>query len=452
MNELLQDAASRAARYLHDLGEREVAPAEAAIGRLAELRHALPDGPTPPAEVLRILDEVGSPATVASAGPRYFGFVTGGTLPAALAANWLAGAWDQNAHFIVGSPIAAALEEISLGWVLDAAGLPASWSGGFVTGTTMGNFCGIAAARNALLAREGWDVEAKGLYGAPELTVVVGNEAHSTLHRALAFAGLGSERVVRVPVDDQGRMRADRMPELSGPTLVVAQAGNVNSGGFDPLQALAEQTRAAGAWLHVDAAFGFWARASASVRPLVAGLEHADSVATDLHKWLNVPYDAGLVLFREAEPARAALSLSAAYLPDDPLRQPCDFTPESSRRARGVEVWAALRSLGRTGLEELVDRGCAQARRLADGLAAAGHEILNDVVLNQVVVAFGDDATTQAVIAGVQAEGTCWAGGTTWRGRAALRISLSSWATTDDDAERSLEAILRVAARGAESA
>ncbi len=445
MNELLQAVAGRAARYLHDLEERAVEPTAEAIGRLEELRHALPDGPTPPDEVLRILDEVGSPATVASAGPRYFGFVTGGTLPAALAANWLAGAWDQNAHFIVGSPIAAALEEVSLAWILDAAGLPPTWSGGFVTGTTMGNFSGLLAARNALLQREGWDVEARGLYGAPELTVVVGAEAHSTLHRALAFAGLGAERVVRVPVDDQGRIRPECMPAMSGPTVVVAQAGNVNSGGFDPLEAVAEEARAAGAWLHVDAAFGFWARASASLRPLVAGLEHADSCATDLHKWLNVPYDAGLVLFREVEAARAALSLSAAYLPDDPHRQPCDFTPESSRRARGVEVWAALRSLGRSGLEALVDGCCARARRLADGLIAAGHEVLNDVVLNQVVVAFGDDATTRAVVAGVQAEGTCWAGGTTWRGRAAMRISVSSWATTDDDIERSLEAILRVA-------
>jgi glutamate/tyrosine decarboxylase-like PLP-dependent enzyme len=445
MDDLLHDAATRAHRYLRVLGERAVEPSATAIEGLAQLDHALPEQPTPPEEVLRLLDEVGSPATVGSAGPRYFGFVTGGTLPAALAANWLAGAWDQNAHFIVGSPIAAALEEVSLRWILEATELPTTWSGGFVTGTTMGNFSGLAAARNALLKREGWDVEARGLYGAPELTVVVGAEAHSTLHRALAFAGLGSERVVRVPVDDQGRMVADRMPELSGPTIVVAQAGNVNSGGFDPLAEIAERTRAAGAWLHVDAAFGFWARASTTLRPLAAGVEYADSCATDLHKWLNVPYDAGLVLFKEAGPARAALSLSAAYLPDDPTRQPCDFTPESSRRARGVEVWAALRSLGRSGLEALVDRCCAQARRLAEGLDAAGHEVLNEVVLNQVVVAFGDDATTRAVIAGVQAEGTCWAGGTVWRGRAAMRISLSSWATTDADVERSLEAILRLA-------
>lgn len=445
MDSLLPDTAARAARYLRDLKDRPVEPGPDALAGLSRFRHPLPAGPTDAAEVLRLLDEAGSPATVASAGPRYFGFVTGGALPAALAANWLASAWDQNAHFVAGSPVAAALEEVTLGWILDITGLPSTWSGGFVTGTTMGNFSGLAAARNALLAREGWDVEARGLFGAPEIRVVVGAEAHSTLHRALSFAGLGAERVVRVPVDEQGRMRPEALPAMDGPTLVVAQAGNVNSGSFDPLEAVAERAREAGAWLHVDAAFGFWARASASLRHLAAGLEHADSCATDLHKWLNVPYDAGLVLFKEAAPARAALALSAAYLPDDPTRQPCDFTPESSRRARGVDAWAALLSLGRSGVEALVDRCCAHARRMADGLSAAGHEILNEVVLNQVVVAFGDDDTTRAVVRAVQEEGTCWAGGTTWRGRAAMRISFSSWATTDEDVEQSLAAVLRAA-------
>jgi len=442
---LLHDAARRATRYLADVNGRPVEPTPDALARIDTLRHPLPEAPTPAADVLSTLDELGSPATVASAGSRYFGFVTGGSLPAALAANWLASAWDQNAHFIAGSPIAAALEEVSLAWILDALGLPENWSGGFVTGTTMGNFSGLLAARGALLAREGWDVEARGLYGAPEITVVVGAEAHSTLHRALAFTGLGSARVVSVPVDDQGRMRADALPPLEGPTIVCAQAGNVNSGSFDPLQAIAERTRAAGAWLHVDGAFGLWAAASPRLRPLVAGIEHADSCATDLHKWLNVPYDNGLVLFREAGPARSALSLSAAYLPDDPTRQPCDFTPESSRRARGVDVWAAMLSLGRSGLADMIDGCCRRARRFAEGLSEAGFEVLNDVVLNQVVVAFGSDGLTRRVVARVQREGTCWAGGTAWRGRAAMRISVSSRATTDDDVERSMGAIVRVA-------
>ncbi|HKJ03452.1 MAG TPA: aminotransferase class V-fold PLP-dependent enzyme [Longimicrobiales bacterium] len=446
MNELLRDAATRAHRYLSGLDHRTVEPAADAEARLAHLRHPLPDGPAAPAEVLRILDEVGSPATVASAGPRYFGFVTGGALPAALAANWLAGAWDQNAHYVVGSPVAAALEEVALGWILDAVGLPPSWHGGFVTGTTMGNFCGLVAARHEVLERAGWDVEADGLPGAPEITVVVGAEAHSTLHRALSLAGLGAKRVITVPVDDQGRMRPGELPDVSGPAIVCAQAGNVNSGAFDPLEPIAAWARQRGAWLHVDGAFGFWAAASPKLRPLVAGMGHADSCATDLHKWLNVPYDNGLVLFRDAAPARAALALSAAYLPDDPTRQPCDFTPESSRRARGVDVWAALRSLGRSGLAGLIEGCCGKARRFADGLGEAGFEVLNEVVLNQVVVAFGDDDTTRRVIAGVQREGTCWAGGTTWRGRAAMRISVSSWATTDADVESSLDAILRVAA------
>lgn len=443
--DLLRDAALRARRYLDGLPARSVEPDPRAVARLDGLRHPLPAGPTAAGEVLGLLDEVGSPASVASAGPRYFGFVTGGALPASLAANWLAGAWDQNAHFVVGSPVAAVLEEVALAWILDVLGLPSEWSGGFVTGTTMGNFSGLAAARHAVLAGEGWDVETRGLYGAPEITVVVGAEAHSTLLRALSFAGLGAQRVVTVPVDTQGRMRPEEMPELSGPAIVCAQAGNVNSGAFDPLEAVAERARAAGAWLHVDGAFGLWAGASPSLRPLLAGIEHADSCAADLHKWLNVPYDNGLVLFRDADAARAALSLSAAYLPDDPTRQPCDFTPESSRRARGVDAWAALLSLGRSGLAELVDGCCRRARRFAEGLAAAGFEILNDVVLNQVVVAFGHDARTHDVIRAVQRDGTCWVGGTVWRGRAAMRIGVSSWATTDEDVERSIEAIVRAA-------
>lgn len=445
MTDLLRDAALRANTYLGALAARGVAPTAAAVARLAELRHPLPDGPTAPEEVLRVLDEVGSPATVASAGPRYFGFVTGGTLPAALAANWMAGAWDQNGHYVVGSPTAAALEEVALSWIFDAVGLPADRHGGFVTGTTMGNFSSLIAARHAVLERVGWDVEADGLVGAPAITVVVGAEAHSTLHRALAFAGLGARRVVTVPVDDQGRMRPEALPDVTGPTIVCAQAGNVNSGGFDPLEPIAEWARAHEAWFHVDGAFGFWAGASPKRRHLVAGLERADSCATDLHKWLNVPYDNGLVLFREPSSARAALALRAAYLPDDPMRQPSDFTPESSRRARGVEVWAALFSLGRSGLTELIEGCCRRAVRFAEGMSEAGYEVLNDVVLNQAVVAFGDDETTRRVIQGVQRDGTCWVAGTTWKNRVAMRLSVSSWATTDADVDASVEAILRVA-------
>lgn len=445
MPDLLLDALDRAQRYLDTLGDRPVQPAPADVARLRELRKHFPDEPTPAADVLRLLDEVGSRATVASAGPRYFGFVTGGVLPVTLAANWLAGAWDQNAHFVVGSPTAAALEDIALGWILEALSLPSDWGGGFVTGTTMGSFASLAAARHAVLEKVGWDVESRGLFGAPPVTVVVGAEAHATLLKALAFVGFGSERVLTVPVDDQGRIRAEEIPDLTGPSILCAQAGNVNSGAFDPLPAIVQKTKASGAWLHVDGAFGLWAAASPKLRHLIEGIEGADSCATDLHKWLNVPYDNGLALFRDKAAARAALSFSAAYLPEGETRQPCDYTPESSRRARGIEAWAALSALGRSGLGELVERCCRQARRFGSALAEAGFEILNEVALNQVLVAFGDDERTRKVVEGVQREGTCWCGGTVWKGRAAMRISLSSWATTDEDVERSIDAIIKVA-------
>ncbi len=446
MKDLLEDTAQRAIRYLSELDARSVDAPSGAVARLSELDRAFPDEPTSPQDVIRLLDDLGSPATVASAGGRYFGFVTGGSLPAAVAANWLAGAWDQNAHFVVGSPIAAAVEKVALRWITEALSLPASWGGGFVTGTTMGNFTGLAAARHAVLDKVGWDVERQGLFGAPPVTVVVGDEAHSTLFQALAMVGLGSDRVVRVPVDGQGRMKASAFPaDLSSPAIVCLQAGNVNTGAFDPIDEIAPRARAAGAWIHVDGAFGLWAGASPRTSHLVQGMAEADSIATDLHKWLNVPYDSGLLLVAEPRWVEAAMALRAAYLPGASQREPCDFTPEGSRRARGVEVWAALLSLGRSGLVELIDRCCGHARRFADGLRDNGFEILNEVVLNQVLVAFGDDEQTRRVIEAVQEEGTCWCGGTEWQGRAAMRISLSSWKTTEDDIERSIEAITRVA-------
>jgi glutamate/tyrosine decarboxylase-like PLP-dependent enzyme len=445
MTKLLSDAHVRATRYLESLASRSVQPSDDAIARLRELDVALPQDPIAPEIVLQQLDTIGSPATVANAGPRYFGFVTGGALPVSLAANWLAGAWDQNAHFVVGSPTAAALESVVLSWIRDILDLPETWGGGFVTGTTMGNFCGLAAGRHKVLADAGWDVEAHGLFKAPEIQVVVGDEAHTTLLQALALLGFGRERVVKIPVDDQGRMRADAMPTLSGPTIVCLQAGNVNSGSFDPIDEIALRAREQGAWVHLDGAFGLWAKASTAHAHLTKGIADVDSIATDLHKWLNVPYDAGLALYRDPDMARNALSITAAYLPKGEERQPCDYTPESSRRARGVEVWAALASLGRSGLAELVERNCRYATRFANGLRDAGFEILNDVVLNQVLVSFGDAARTGDVIAAVQKRGTCWCSGTTWKGRAAMRISVSSWATTEDDVEKSLAAIIEVA-------
>jgi glutamate/tyrosine decarboxylase-like PLP-dependent enzyme len=446
MRTLLESAAKYALHYLESVNDRSVEPTAEAVNRLSKLDGTLPDEPTNPEILLNTLHEIGSPATVATAGRRFFGFVIGGALPAALAANWLAGAWDQNAGLWVASPVSAALEQIALRWLLDVLGLPPGSAGAFVTGATMANFTALAAARHAILQKAGWDVENDGLFGAPPVTVVIGDEAHTTLFRVLGLLGLGRNRVVRVPVDDQGRMRADALPTLSGPTIVCLQAGNVNTGAFDPIQQVCERAHEAGAWVHVDGAFGLWASAAPRFAHLVRGIGNADSWATDAHKWLNVPYDSGLAFVREPEMLRAATALAASYLPQGDQREPSQFTPELSRRARGVEIWAALRSLGRAGLADLIDRNCRYAARFAEGLRAAGYTILNDVVLNQVLVSFGDEATTRAVIADIQADGTCWCGGTVWQGHTAMRISVSSWATTESDVEQSLEAMLRVAA------
>jgi glutamate/tyrosine decarboxylase-like PLP-dependent enzyme len=398
------------------------------------------------ADVLAELDAFGSPATVACAGSRYFGFVTGGALPAALGASILATAWDQNAAMEIGSPIAAHIEKVASGWLKQALDLPHG-EVGFVTGATMANFTGLAAARHAVLAAQGWDVESQGLFGAPSVTVIVGDEVHVSLIKALGLLGFGRDRVVRVPVDDQGRMLANRLPRIDGPTIVCAQAGNVNTGGFDPIDELAARLGDTGAWLHVDAAFGLWARASLEFKHLAVGLENADSIATDAHKWLNVPYDSGLIFVRERKYLNAAMASSAAYLIQSETRDPHLCTPEISRRARGIEVWAALRSLGTSGLENLIERCCKHAKRFASAMQAAGYEVLNDVVLNQVLVSFGTPEATRRVIAAVQHDGTCWCGSTQWQERTAMRISVSSWATTEADVERSIDAILRVAGK-----
>ena len=445
MSDLLDDASLRAQRYLAALDTRAVAPTPQALAALARLEGPLPQGSSSSSEVLAELDEFGSPATVASAGRRYFGFVTGGSLPVTVAASWLASAWDQNASMVAQSPIAARLEKITLGWLKSLFRLPEDSGGGFVTSATAANFAALLAARHALLARAGWDVEAQGLFGAPPLTVVVGDEVHASLQKALRMAGLGRERVVRVPCDGEGRMQAAALPALTDRTIVCVQAGNVNSGAFDPIAEICARARSHGAWVHVDGAFGLWAAAAPRRAHLTRGVENADSWATDAHKWLNVPYDSGLVLTRDAGSLRAALSVGAAYLAQDDERVPYQYTPDFSRRARGVEVWAALRQLGRAGLADLIERTCALAARFADGLSRKGHRILNDVVLNQVLVSFGSAEHTRAVIARIQSDGTCWCGGTVWQGETAMRISVSSWATTEADVDRSLAAILRAA-------
>src|SRR5579859_1647895 len=444
MRELLIATAERAIRYLEGLNGRDVAPDPTVVARLAELDILLPDHPSEADETVALLDSY-SAATMAMAGPRFFGFVIGGTLPATLAANWLAGTWDQNTALAGVTPFTAKLEDVALRWLRDVLGLPPETGAGFVTSATMANFTCLAAARHTVLAQAGWDVEADGMFGAPEVAVVVGEEAHPTLLKSLGLAGFGRNRVVRVPVDKQGRMRADLFPDLSGPTIVCLQAGNVNTGAFDPAPQIIPKAKAANAWVHIDGAFGLWAAATPSKAHLMAGYADADSWATDAHKYLNTPYDSGLAFVRSPDVLQAAMAVTAAYLPASPTRDPANFTPELSRRARGIEVWAALHSLGWSGLADLVERTCRYAVRFAEGLRTAGYTILNEVVLNQVLVMFGDAERTQRVIAGIQQDGTCWCGGTTWQGHTAMRISVSSWATTDADVERSLEAMIRVA-------
>lgn len=443
--ELLLDAAERAIRYYESLPRRRVSPGPEQVARVGELEEPLPEGPCSAREVLTMLDEIGSPASMAMAGPRFFGFVIGGTLPAALAANWVASAWDQATGLHDVTPFTAKLEQVALRWLLDLLGLPLDCGGGFVTGATMANFSGLASARGTVLSRAGWDPESDGLFGAPPINVVVSDEAHPSVTKSLGLLGLGRNRVLRARTDAQGRIDPGALPHVSAPGIVCVQAGNVNTGAIDPVGEICARVKRPGVWVHVDGAFGMWAAASPETRPLVSGVELADSWAIDGHKWLNVPYDCGVSIVRNQEALRRAMVVDAAYLPRSAERDPSHYTPELSRRPRAVEVWAALRSLGRSGVAEMVERCCAHARRFARGLEEAGYEVLNEVVLNQVMVSFGDPDKTTRVIKALQEEGTCWAGGTVWQGRTAMRISLSNWATTEDDVDRSLEVMRRVA-------
>jgi glutamate/tyrosine decarboxylase-like PLP-dependent enzyme len=451
--ELLRRTAELAIEYRAGLADRPVAPRVSA----AVIRNAL-GGPMPargePADqVVEALAREVPPGLMAMPGPRFFGFVIGGSLPAALAADWLTSAWDQNAPSAVSSPAAAAVETIAGHWLVELLGLPRGTSVGFTTGATMANFTGLAAARDAVLRRVGWDVEADGLHGGPRVSVVIGEDAHVTVFLGLRMLGFGEQAPLRVAADQEGRMRLDALRTIlgraSGPTIVCLQAGNVNSGSFDPLAAAIAVVREVRpeAWIHIDGAFGLWAAAVPSLRHRIAGYEGADSWSTDAHKWLNVPYDCGLVFVSDPEAHRAAMGMNASYLPFNTgdERDPGDFVPELSRRARGFPVYAALRALGRSGVVELVERCCELARRFADGLAAEpGTEILNEVVLNQVLVRFDDsDDRTRDVVARLQADGTAWFGGGAWHGRAVMRISVSNWWTRADDVDRSLDAIRR---------
>ena len=446
----LRRAAELGIDFLASLDGRHVGAHVDAAGVRARLATELPTGGTDPITVVEELAAAVDPGLVASAGPRYFGFVIGGALPAAAAADWLTGAWQQNGALHALSPAAAAAEEVAGGWMLELLGLPREASVGLPTGAGLGNAVGIAAGRHAVLARAGWDVEARGLFDAPPITVIVGDEAHATVFTALGYLGLGRDRVVRMPTDEQGRIRSDAavaaIADARGPLIAVLQAGNVNTGAFDPAEAVTDAAAAHGnAWVHVDGAFGLWAATSPRLAHLVAGVDRADSWSTDAHKWLNAGYDCGFVAVRDPDAHRAAMAASAAYLMRSDLRENWEYVFDSSRRARGFALYAAIRSLGRDGVRAMVERCCDLAVRMADQLRAADRvDVLNEVVLNQVLVRFGDDDDlTRRVIERVQADGVAWMGGTTWHGRAAMRISVSNWSTTEADADATVASILR---------
>jgi glutamate/tyrosine decarboxylase-like PLP-dependent enzyme len=448
--QLLRRTADIAAAFLETLDERSIAPTAGVEELRASLGGALPEGPSDPLDVLESLAEAAEPGVVGIPSGRYFGFVIGGSVPAALAADWLTSTWDQNAGLVVAGASAAVVEEVAGAWLKDLLGIPASASFSFVTGCQMAHVTCLAAARHAVLERVGWDVEADGLAGAPRIMVITGGKRHVTIDRALRLLGLGSARVVRVDVDSQGRMDvaalAETLGRVDGPVIVCAQAGEVNTGAFDAIGEIATLSRAAGAWLHVDGAFGLWAAASPSLHRLTDGVELADSWATDAHKWLNVPYDSGLAFVAHPDAHRAAMRLIAEYIVADPdaARDPMDWTPEFSRRARGFAVYAALRSLGRSGVADMIERSCARARQFAEEIAEVpGCEVLNEVVLNQVLFRFADDAVTHAMLAAVQASGEAWMAGTTWDGRAAIRLSVSNWRTSEADIARTVRAFER---------
>ena len=450
--ELLARTAAIAADYLETLDTRSVRPERRYREMLALLDSPLPEHPTDPAVVVEELAAVAEPGIMAIGSGRWFGFVAGGALPASLASDWLVSAWDQNTGLAEPTPSTSALEVVAGRWLLELLGLPAHSSFAFVTGCQMAHVTCLAAARHAVYRRAGWDLPRQGLAGAPPLRVVVGGARHVTIMRALRLLGIGAEQEIVLGADREGRMQTEGLAAaIDGgvPTIVCAQAGDVNTGAFDDLQAIADAVDGSDAWVHVDGAFGLWAAASPALAHLVEGNARADSWATDGHKWLNVPFDCGIALCAHPADHAAAMEYAAPYLDvSDRLvaRDPMGYSPEFSRRARAVPVWAAIRELGREGVTDLVDRCCAHARAIADGVAALpGCEVLNDVVLNQVLFRFEDDARTQDILAAVQAEGEAWMSPTTREGRFTIRISVVGWRTTEDDVERTVAAFARVA-------
>ena len=446
MDELLAQAAARAIAYTRERSDRSVFPDADSVEGLSAFVEPLPEEGTDPHDVIAQLDTVGSPGTVVSGAGQYYGFVTGGTLPVGLAASWLVTAWDQNAALGVMSPTAAVLDTVAGAWLVRIFGLPTATQHTFVSGTSAANAACLAVARDRLLADAGHDSVADGLFGAPPVRIVVSEAAHSSVVKALGVVGLGRKAVVSVPADDQGRLRADALPEPGPPTLVLLQAGNVNSGAFDPFEAVADHFAGTPHWIHVDGAFGLWAAASADRRPLTAGMDRAHSWAVDMHKWLNVTYDSAVAFVRDPEDLARTYHVGAAYLPDGARLDPMHRGPDMSQRARAVETWAVLKALGARGVEAMIDRCCRHARRLGTELAAAGFQVHNDVVLNQVMVSLDTDEATDALLSAVSSSGTLWAGGSEFGGRRVMRVSVSGWATTDDDITESVDTLRRIAA------
>lgn len=444
-DKLFHNIADYANEYMDNLQDCRVYPDNSAVRNLSEFDQPIPDHGLESENILNQLRELGGPATVATTSGRYFGFVIGSALPVTIGANWISAVWDQCPGLDILSPIGNKLEKVVSKWLVDLFNLPSSSDCGFVSGATMANFTALATARHHILKKHGWDVEEDGLFGAPEINVVVSAEYHASIEKALALLGLGRSRVTKIPVDDQGRIRADSMPTIDANTILIVQAGNVNTGSFDPFEKILPVANEAGAWIHVDGAFGLWAAATSNYKHLTKGIELADSWTVDLHKWLNVPYDSGVVICKHPNEVIDTMTLNAGYILHRQEREPYMMTQAMSRRARGIDAWAALSYLGRTGTSALIDRCCIFADLFAQKLQQAGHEILNDVVLNQVLVTFGSKEKNLSVMQKLQDEGICWVGDTTWQNQHAIRISVSSWRTTEEDIIVSAEAMIRAA-------
>lgn len=439
---LFEQVTSYAYDYMDGISERAVYPTAEAIQNLAHFDEPVPEVSQSGADVLRLLHQFGSPATTAQTGARYFGFVNGNVVPTALAARWLADTWDQNTALYVMSPIVAQLERVCEQWVVDLLALPAGTAMGIVGGTSTATMCGLAAARYELLKRQGWDVNANGLFGAPSLRVVVSEQAHGTVLKALALLGLGQNRIERVPADEQGRLNPADLPTLDAHTLLILQAGHVSTGSFDAFAELCDKAKQAGAWVHIDGAFGLWAAVSPTRKQLTAGIANADSWSVDGHKTLNTPYDCGLILCKERNTLVAAMQASGEYIQYSQQRDGMMYVPDMSRRARAVGLWATLRYLGREGIAELIDGLCERAAQFGSQLQAVGFHVLNDVVFNQVLVRCDTPTQTESTLLHIQQSGECWCGGTMWNGEPAIRISVCSWATTEEDVNRSVQAFI----------